>query len=170
MHAEQSGLIQEFKSQACNNREHLLREEFHAPLAASCGIHTMPPVPPQEAHWRAFKRAHRESPLVIGTEGLRCRLPRQVGVFDGRGHQALSSSFPALPRSCLTCAAWSLLRDRLTPTPCDGQESLSFLRSQNPDGDLRGFGLLCDEHIFDRAENALLLRFGKFGQCIEDFL
>ncbi len=33
---------------------------------------------------------------------------------------------------CLTCAAWSLLRDRLTPTPSGGQEPVSVLRSQNP--------------------------------------
>ena len=31
--------------------------------------------------------------------------------------QALSSSLPALPRSCLACAAWSFLRERLTPRP-----------------------------------------------------
>ena len=48
--------------------------------------------------------------------------------------QALSSSLPALPRSCLTCAAWSLLRDRLTPAPSGGEEPVSVLRSQNPFG------------------------------------
>jgi hypothetical protein len=86
----------------------------------------MPPVP-------------RRSPLP-SLEGSAAGKPpsdrasRACAAVYGCGHQALSSSLPALPRSFLTCAAWSFLRDRLTPAPCDGQESLSVLRSQKPCG------------------------------------
>lgn len=54
------------------------------------------------------------------------------GAACGCDRQALSSSLPALPRSCLACAAWSFLRDRWTPAPCAGRGWLWVLRSQKP--------------------------------------
>jgi hypothetical protein len=81
--------------------------------APACGImfvpHIMPPAPQDSRSDAARKRFGN----VI----------RVVHIGGSRGHlralrrQVLSSSFPALPRSCLTCAAWSFLRDHLTPRP-----------------------------------------------------
>ena len=57
---------------------------------------------------------------------------RVVHIGGSRGHlralrrQVLSSSFPALPRSCLTCAAWSFLRDHLTPRPAVAKSTYRF--------------------------------------------
>jgi hypothetical protein len=57
---------------------------------------------------------------------------RVVGIGGSRGHlralrrQVLSSSFPALPRSFLTCAAWSFLRDHLTPRPAVAKSTYRF--------------------------------------------
>ena len=57
---------------------------------------------------------------------------RVVHIGGSRGHlralrrQALSSSLPALPRSCLTCAAWSFLRERLTPRPAVAKSTCRF--------------------------------------------
>jgi hypothetical protein len=54
------------------------------------------------------------------------------GRCGSRGHlralrrQVLSSSFPALPRSFLTCAAWSFLRERLTPRPAMAKSTYRF--------------------------------------------
>jgi hypothetical protein len=53
-------------------------------------------------------------------------------------HQALSSSLPALPRSCLACAAWSLLRERLTPRPPAAGGRYRFGFRQNKLGQLVG--------------------------------
>lgn len=55
--------------------------------------------------------------------------PARAAASGCSADQALSSSPPALPRSCLPCAAWSLLRDRLTRAPCGGGERPSVLRS-----------------------------------------
>ena len=57
---------------------------------------------------------------------------RVVHIGGSRGHlralrrKVLSSSFPALPRSCLTCAAWSFLRDHLTPRPAVAKSTYRF--------------------------------------------
>jgi hypothetical protein len=70
---------------------------------------------------------------VAMRQGLRFENVFRVGHIGGsRGHlralrrQVLSSSFPALPRSCLTCAAWSFLRDHLTPRPAVAKSTYRF--------------------------------------------
>ena len=60
----------------------------------------------------------------------------------------------------LTCAAWSFLRDRLTPAPCDGEEHLSVLLSQNPlvtAWQNSGGGSLLGEKRVDHAGDVVLL-------------
>ena len=95
------------------------------PLAASSAFsitsgvrHTMPPAPQDSRSDAARKR--------FGN------VVRVVHIGGSRGHlralrrQVLSSSFPALPRSCLTCAAWSFLRDHLTPRPAVAKSTYRF--------------------------------------------
>jgi hypothetical protein len=65
-----------------------------------------------------------ESKDVVGVFPSRCRL-------RALWRQALSSSFPALPRSFLTCAAWSFLRERLTPRPTTAKSHYRLLWSAN---------------------------------------
>lgn len=77
---------------------------------------------------------------------LRERLPCRRSVLaraaaSGRSwRQALSSSLPALPRSCLACAAWSFLRERLTPRPPAAGGDYRFGLRQNKLGQLVGRG------------------------------
>ncbi len=70
---------------------------------------------------------------VAMRQGLRFgNVVRVVHIRGSRGHlralrrQVLSSSLPALPRSCLTCAAWSFLRDHLTPRPAVAKSTYRF--------------------------------------------
>jgi hypothetical protein len=94
-------------------------EELRAP---ACGImfvpHIMPPAP--------------KNPVATLWELRFGNVVRVVHIGGSRGHlralrrQVLSSSFPALPRSCLTCAAWSFLRDHLTPRPAVAKNTYRF--------------------------------------------
>gem|GEM_PF-4691076 len=70
---------------------------------------------------------------VAMRQGLRFgNVLRVVHIARSRGHlralrrQVLSSSLAALPRSCLTCAAWSFLRDHLTPRPAAAKSTYRF--------------------------------------------
>ena len=90
--------------------------------APACGImfvpHIMPPAP--------------KIPVAMLWELRFGNVFRVVHIGGSRGHlralrrQVLSSSFPALPRSCLTCAAWSFLRDHLTPRPAVAKSTYRF--------------------------------------------
>jgi hypothetical protein len=90
--------------------------------ASASGImfvpHIMPPAPQDSRSDAARKRFGNVS--------------RVVHIGGSRGHlralrgQVLSSSFPALPRSFLTCAAWSFLRDHLTPRPAVAKSIYRF--------------------------------------------
>ena len=92
-----------------------------------------PPPPPQKSSARHFRHRVPQAPhhafsppkTPVPTrqelrfvERVRCRrsfplaLPPPCAMAS-----SVSSSFPALPRSFLTCAAWSFLRERLTPRP-----------------------------------------------------
>jgi hypothetical protein len=87
--------------------------------AASCSCLTSCLRPPQDSRSGA---ARKRFGCVV----------RVVHIGGSRGHlralrrQVLSSSFPALPRSCLTCAAWSFLRDHLTPRPAVAKSTYRF--------------------------------------------
>jgi len=92
-------------------------------------LHTTPPVPDPQ---RSLGNALRERRSC-----WRSRLARAAA--SGRlWHQALSSSLPALPRSCLACAAWSFLRERLTPRPPAAGGNYRFGFRQNKLGELVG--------------------------------
>jgi hypothetical protein len=87
--------------------------------AASCFVpHTMPPAPkiPVAMLWE----------LRFGCVFRVVHIARSRGHLRALRRQVLSSSFPALPRSCLTCAAWSFLRDHLTPRPAVAKSTYRF--------------------------------------------
>jgi hypothetical protein len=109
-------------------------------LSLRSPLQLMPPLrPPQAAadfsQW-CFVKVSR----FIGAHPSHSSAPRLHPVFvphtafqptvppPGAWRKALSSSLPALPHSFLVCAAWSLLRDRLTPRPAAARGSYRLFR------------------------------------------
>lgn len=104
---------------------------------------------------------------------LRERLSRNRSVLaraaaSGRSwHQALSSSLPALPRSCLACAAWSLLRERLTPRPPAAGSNYRFGFRQNKlgstcsAGEAGKQGLVNDSTLLNRGAASVAVGAGR---------
>lgn len=98
-------------------------QELRAPASGTGFVPQ--PVPPAPDPWRSPGRALRERPSC--RRGVLAR-----AAASGRyRRQALSSSLPALPRSFVACAAWSLLRERLTPRPPTARDSYRFGFRQN---------------------------------------
>ena len=107
------------------------------------------PRPPASCCGSFLTSTPRLRPPIRGRSfgnALRERLPcrrRSLARAAASGrywHQALSSSLPALPRSCLACAAWSFLRERLTPRPPAAGGGYRFGFRQNKLGQLVGLG------------------------------
>jgi hypothetical protein len=145
-------------------REGARRGRIRASLLGLCSTQTGIPEPGAPLRRRGRERAsgiHR---------GGSASLARAAAC--GPGHQTLSSSLPARPRSCLTCAAWSLLRDCWTPAPCGGEEHLSVSLARNPlvhgsttGGGSGSLGFLGDQG-FEEAGDALLAAFGQTVRCV----
>jgi len=124
--------------------QHRLRSGrvLRVPPTSSVPLHTLPALRlpqakanfPEQCFVKAFhlieaNPSHSSAPrlhaVLVPHTALRPPVPP-----PGAWYQALSSSLPALPHSFLVCAAWSLLRDRLTPRPAAARGSYHLFSEQ----------------------------------------